>query len=70
MQFFSYFDRSIQKTDWRVDVRGEDLMPQMHPHSHHGGNAFLAPHQPLQGPSKSDPRPLPPTPGPTAPTFR
>lgn len=66
----SYFDRSIQKTEWRMDVRGEDLLPP-HPHSVHPGNtAFLTPHQPLQGPSKTEPRPLPPAPGPPAPTFR
>lgn len=69
---FSYFDRPVQKNEWRVDVRGEDLLPPLNMHSHGGhpgSNAFLAP-QPLQGSSKAEPRPLPPAPGPPAPTFR
>ncbi|XP_001607797.1 zinc finger C4H2 domain-containing protein [Nasonia vitripennis] len=67
-----YFDRAVQKSEWRMDVRGEDLLPPLNMHSHgghQGSNAFLAP-QPLQGSSKTEPRPLPPAPGPPAPTFR
>lgn len=63
----------MQKAEWRVEVRGEDLLPTLSLHGHpgHPGNStpFLAP-QPLQGPSKPEPRPLPPAPGPPAPTFR
>ncbi|XP_043263008.1 zinc finger C4H2 domain-containing protein isoform X5 [Colletes latitarsis] len=68
----SYFDRPMQKAEWRVEVRGEDLLPPLalHHPSHPGSSTpFLAP-QPLQGPSKPEPRPLPPAPGPPAPTFR
>ncbi|KAK2584055.1 hypothetical protein KPH14_006504 [Odynerus spinipes] len=69
---YSYFERPMQKAEWRVEVRGEDLLPphSLHHPGHPGGSApFLAP-QPLQGPSKPEPRPLPPAPGPPAPTFR
>lgn len=58
--------------EWRVDVRGDDLLPPLglhHPGHPGGSTPFLAP-QPLQGPSKPEPRPLPPAPGPPAPTFR
>ncbi|XP_076246552.1 zinc finger C4H2 domain-containing protein isoform X6 [Calliopsis andreniformis] len=68
----SYFDRPMQKAEWRMDVRGEDLLPPLtlhHPGHPGGSTPFLAP-QPLQGPSKPEPRPLPPAPGPPAPTFR
>ncbi|KOX77960.1 Zinc finger C4H2 domain-containing protein [Melipona quadrifasciata] len=67
-----YFDRPMQKAEWRVEVRGEDLLPPLtlhHPGHPGGSTPFLAP-QPLQGPSKPEPRPLPPAPGPPAPTFR
>ncbi|KAF3421236.1 hypothetical protein E2986_03750 [Frieseomelitta varia] len=66
-----YFDRPMQKAEWRVEVRGEDLLPPLtlhHPGHPGGSTPFLAP-QPLQGPSKPEPRPLPPAPGPPAPTF-
>lgn len=69
---YSYFDRPMQKAEWRVEVRGEDLLPPLtlhHPGHPGGSTPFLAP-QPLQGPSKPEPRPLPPAPGPPAPTFR
>lgn len=63
----------MQKAEWRVEVRGEDLMQPlgMHGHPGHSGNStpFLAP-QPIQGPSKPEQRPLPPATGPPAPTFR
>lgn len=63
----------MQKAEWRVEVRGEDLMPSLGLHGHPGhpggSTPFLAP-QPLQGPSKPEPRPLPPATGPPAPTFR
>lgn len=63
----------MQKAEWRVEVRGEDLMQPLGLHGHpgHSGGStpFLAP-QPLQGPSKPEPRPLPPATGPPAPTFR
>lgn len=62
----------MQKAEWRVEVRGEDLLPPLtlhHPGHPGGSTPFLAP-QPLQGPSKPEPRPLPPAPGPPAPTFR
>lgn len=68
----SYFERPMQKAEWRVDVRGDELLPQLglhHPGHPSGSTPFLAP-QPLQGPSKPEPRPLPPAPGPPAPTFR
>ncbi|KAL6422339.1 hypothetical protein ACFW04_010591 [Cataglyphis niger] len=67
----SYFERPMQKAEWRVEVRGDDLLPLgLHHPGHPGGSTpFLAP-QPLQGPSKPEPRPLPPAPGPPAPTFR
>uniref|UniRef100_A0A0C9RNJ8 Zc4h2_0 protein n=1 Tax=Fopius arisanus TaxID=64838 RepID=A0A0C9RNJ8_9HYME len=69
----SYFDRPMQKAEWRVEVRGDDLMQPLGLHGHPGhpgaSTPFLAP-QPLQGPSKSEPRPLPPATGPPAPTFR
>ncbi|XP_024939031.1 zinc finger C4H2 domain-containing protein isoform X2 [Cephus cinctus] len=68
----SYFDRPMQKAEWRVEVRGEELLPPMGMHSHPGHpggpTPFLTP-QPLQGPSKTEPRPLPPASGPPAPTF-
>lgn len=62
----------MQKAEWRVEVRSDDLLPQLglhHPGHPGGSTPFLAP-QPLQGPSKPEPRPLPPAPGPPAPTFR
>ena len=62
----------MQKAEWRVEVRGDDLLPSLglhHPGHPGGSTPFLAP-QPLQGPSKPEPRPLPPAPGPPAPTFR
>lgn len=62
----------MQKAEWRVEVRGDDLLPPLglhHPGHPGGSTPFLAP-QPLQGPSKPEPRPLPPAPGPPAPTFR
>ncbi|KAM0734763.1 Zinc finger C4H2 domain-containing protein [Formica fusca] len=68
----SYFERPMQKAEWRVEVRGDDLLPSLglhHPGHPGGSTPFLAP-QPLQGPSKPEPRPLPPAPGPPAPTFR
>lgn len=68
-----YFERPVAKAEWRVEVRGEDLMPPLNLHAHPGHPSasapFLAP-QPLQGPSKPEPRPLPPAQGPPAPTFR
>ncbi|XP_015116389.1 zinc finger C4H2 domain-containing protein isoform X1 [Diachasma alloeum] len=68
-----YFDRPMQKAEWRVEVRGDDLMQPLGLHGHPGhpgaSTPFLAP-QPLQGPSKPEPRPLPPATGPPAPTFR
>ncbi|XP_020298535.1 zinc finger C4H2 domain-containing protein isoform X2 [Pseudomyrmex gracilis] len=68
----SYFERPMQKAEWRVEVPSDDLLPPLglHHPGHPGGSApFLTP-QPLQGPSKPEPRPLPPASGPPAPTFR
>lgn len=69
----SYFDRPVQKSEWRMDIRNEEIMSSVNIHGHPGhpgGNTFLAP-QPLQGSSKIEQRPLPPAPcPPPGPTFR
>ncbi|XP_012275068.1 zinc finger C4H2 domain-containing protein isoform X2 [Orussus abietinus] len=68
-----YFERPVQKAEWRIEARSDDLLPPLGLHSHpgHPGSStpFLAP-QPLQGPSKPEPRPLPPAPGPPTSAFR
>ncbi|XP_033218498.1 zinc finger C4H2 domain-containing protein isoform X3 [Belonocnema kinseyi] len=68
-----YFDRPVQKSEWRMDLRSDEIMSSVNMHGHPGhpgGNTFLAP-QPLQGSSKSEQRPLPPAPcPPPGPTFR
>ncbi|XP_033218497.1 zinc finger C4H2 domain-containing protein isoform X2 [Belonocnema kinseyi] len=69
----NYFDRPVQKSEWRMDLRSDEIMSSVNMHGHPGhpgGNTFLAP-QPLQGSSKSEQRPLPPAPcPPPGPTFR
>ena len=71
--FDSYFDRPIPKSEWRMDIRNDEIISSVNIHGHPGhpgGNTFLAP-QPLQGSSKSEQRPLPPAPcPPPGPTFR